>query len=105
MHTARLEIVRVSPSVATARGCSWEAPKINKFDKVSSDHRQMPLARGSQIVGAKGRYPILHLPGETCFTFPRIPYYVTYPMMHLMSYPREQKEACENIAFCITSAL
>ena len=47
MHTTHFEIVRVSVSVATIRCCSkggWVGPEMNKFEQVSSNHSQMPLA-------------------------------------------------------------
>ena len=58
-------------------------PQMNKFEQVSSNQHQMSLAEGIQV----------WCPG-------RVPYHVTYPMMHLMS-PNtcQQTDSCENITF------
>ena len=64
---------------------SGGGPQVNKFEQVSSDDHQMSLAGGGRV--CRG--------GST-------PYYVTYPMMHVMSstpWTEWQTNACENITF------
>ena len=55
MHTACLETVCASVSVATTRRCSrgGVGPQI-KFEQISSDHHQMSLARGGPRSDAQG---------------------------------------------------
>ena len=64
---------------------SGGGPQVNKFEQVSSDDQQMSLAGWVGYVGG----------GST-------PYYVTYPMMHVMSstpWTEWQTNAGENITF------
>ena len=46
MHTAHLNTVCASVSVATTRCHSHGGSQMNKFEQVSSDHHQMSLAEG-----------------------------------------------------------
>ena len=55
MRTARLETTSATVSVATTRCHLWGAQK-NKFEQVSSDHYQMPLAGGVLGLMAGGLY-------------------------------------------------
>ena len=82
-HSSRMRRMRlptVCVLVATTR-CQYQ---VNKFEQVSSDDHQMPVAGGES-------------PGLMF----GIPYHVSYPMMHVIISPppHEQTYACENIAF------
>ena len=70
MHTARLETVRASASVATTRYCAgWS--QMNKFEQVSSDRNQVSIFEGgSQVSCPEGILFDLSWGGG--------PYYVTY---------------------------
>ena len=88
MHTARLETVRASASVATTRYCSgWS--QMNKSPVIAT--RCQFRGGGSQVSCPEGNLPDLSWGGG--------PYYVTYPIMHLVLPPCEQTDACDNITF------
>ena len=52
MHTARLETVRISVSVAITHsraGGGGVCPEMNKLEQVSSDYHQMSLVGGGYV--------------------------------------------------------
>ena len=89
MLTARLETVHVSVSVATI-SCFGErvgvGPEMNKFEQVSNDHHQMPLA-------AEGEWSPDLMPRSYPTIWP-IPWCIWCYLS-----PRGQTDACENITF------